>query len=319
MDYSAEQVWLIDTNYSYIDSIAFDYLLRKLNIAAITLVGTAHRSVSSAKISLQSHISAVNPNLSIPIYEGSNIPFINYQVQLGDDPIVNPYEISAPSNSQGEVQQQINIQNVAAVKIIELANTLGKKLNILTLGPLTNLAIAVLIDASIATKINSLVISGGSVNNWGNSGNAAEFNFRHDPVSAKNVIKHFPTKTVIPLEIDRELSPKIFNSVTVGNLQNKDLAAKFQQVIDHLVEEGKKTEFTLVNFNTLSVFAALYAINPKALSVSVSYPTDVDIIGKLTRGILVMEKYLHVQEGKLVPTTYATFFDEKVVQEMILN
>jgi inosine-uridine nucleoside N-ribohydrolase len=319
MDNTSESVWLIDTNYSFIDSIAFEFLLRRLNIVAITCVGTPHNSTAWVKENVQKQINAVNSSLKIGIYEGSNIPFINYQKELGDDKIINPYEIKDESTIQTP-QQTVSIENVAAVKILELANTLGKKLNILTLGPLTNLAIAVLIDVNLADKINSLVVTGGSINNWGNSGNAAEFNFRHDPVSAKNIMKYFTkNKTVIPLEVDREISPKVFNENIVKSLTNKDLANKFQQIIDHLIQKGKETEFALVNFNTLSLFSSLYAINPRVLSVSVNYPSDVDIIGKLTRGILVMEKYLHVQTGNLVQTNYATFFDEKEVLDLILN
>jgi inosine-uridine nucleoside N-ribohydrolase len=267
-------------------------------------------------------MNSVNPNLKIEIYEGSNIPFINYQKELGDDKIINPYELdeSASSETAECPSQTVPLENVAAVKILEAVNTYGKKLNILTLGPLTNLAIAVLIDSSIADKVNSLVVTGGSLNNWGNSGNAAEYNFRYDPVAAKNVIKYFAkNKIVIPLEIDRELSPKVFNENLVKQLKNKELIEKFNMVINNLNQKGKETEFALVNFNTLSLFSSLYAINQKILSVSIIYPADIDIIGKLTRGILVMEKYLHVQSGNLTPTHFATFYNEKDVLDLVIN
>jgi len=203
---------------------------------------------------------------------------------------------------------------------LELATTYGKKLNILALGPLTNIGIAALIDASISEKINSIIVTGGSINNWGNSGNAAEYNFRWDPIAAKNVISLFnKTKMIIPLEIDRELSPKVFNEEVTKKLKNNQTAEKFQAVMDHLVEQGKETEFALVNFNTLSLFSSLYAINQNVLSVSVIYPSDIDIVGRLTRGILVMEKYLHVQSGNLHPTHFATYFDEKAVLDIILS
>lgn len=321
MDNTSDSLWLIDTSFSFIDSIAFEYLFRRLNIVAITCVGTQNNPTCLIKQKLLKQMNSVNPNLKIEIYEGSNIPFIDYEKELGDDKIINPYEINNSNFSETAESptQTIALENVAAVKILDAINTYGKKLNILTLGPLTNLAIAVLIDASIAEKVNSLVITGGSLNNWGNSGNAAEFNFRYDPVAAKNVVKYFSkNKIVIPLEIDRELSPKVFNENIVNQIKNKQVKEKFNSVISNLNQKGKETEFSLVNFNTLSLFSSLYAINSKILSVSVVYPADIDIIGKLTRGILVMEKYLHVQSGNLTPTHFATFYNEKDVLELII-
>jgi inosine-uridine nucleoside N-ribohydrolase len=322
MDNTSDSLWLVDTSFSFIDSIAFEYLFRHLNIFAITCVGTHNNPTAVVKQKLLKQMNAINPNLKIEIYEGSNIPFINYEKELGDDKIINPYELDGTTSSETAEcpSQTVPLENVAAVKILEAVNTYGKKLNILTLGPLTNLAIAVLIDSSIADKVNSLVVTGGSLNNWGNSGNAAEYNFRHDPVAAKNVIKYFSkNKIVIPLEIDRELSPKVFNENLVKQLKNKELIEKFNMVINNLNQKGKETEFALVNFNTLSLFSSLYAINQKILSVSIIYPADIDIIGKLTRGILVMEKYLHVQSGNLTPTHFATFYNEKYVLDLVIN
>ena len=317
MDDSSNILWLIDTSYSFIDSIAFDYLLRNLKIVAITCVGTTNNPTASIKEKIQKHINSVNSSLKIEVYEGSNIPFINYQKELNDDKIINPYEIKNVENvteSDQKPCQNFALENVAAVKILEIATKYGKKLNILTLGPLTNLALSVLIDSSLADKINSLIVTGGSVNNWGNSGNAAEYNFRSDPVAAKNIVKYFPTnKLIVPLEIDRELNTKVFNEEIVKKLKNKDTAERFQLVINHLKEKIKESEFELVNFNCLSLFSSLYAINQKILSTNVEYPSDVDIVGKLTRGILVMEKYDHIRTGKLVFTNFAVSFDEKLV------
>lgn len=318
---SSENIWLIDTSYNFIDSISFDYLLRHLKIVAITCVGTTNNPTSLIKQKVSKHISSIDKSLKIEVFEGSNIPFINYEKELNDDKIENPYELKSCVESNGEVKPNeiINLENVAAIKIIELAKKFGKKLNILTLGPLTNLAIAVLIDSSITDKINSLVVTGGSLKNWGNSGNSAEYNFRFDPVAAKNIFKYCSNKIVIPLEIDREFGAKLFNSTIMKKLKNKDNADKFELVINYLIELGKESEYSLVNFNTLSLFSSLYAINPKVLSDCVSYPSDIDIIGRLTRGILVMEKYPHIQTGKLVQTNFATSFNEEILIDLILS
>ena len=322
MDKSSENLWLIDTSYSFIDSIAFDYLFRNLNIVAITCIGTINNHTSSIKEKIQKHINSINSSLNIEVYEGSNIPFINYQKELKDEMIINPYEIKnfeAVNESVIKSNENFSLENVAAVKILEFASKYGKKLNILSLGPLTNLALSVLIDSSLADKINSLIVTGGSTNNWGNSGNAAEYNFRYDPVATKNIVKYFTkNKLIVPLEIDRELSSRIFNEEIAKQIKNKETAEKFRLVIQHLKEKTNESEFEMINFNCLSLFSSLYAINQKILTNNVVYPSDVDIVGRLTRGILVMEKYNHVISGKCVPTNFAVNFDVNLVIDLIL-
>ena len=321
MEETSQNLWLIDTSYNFVDSISFDYLLKHLKIVAITCVGTANNPTYIIKEKISKHISSIDEKLKIDIYEGSNKPFIDYEKEINDNKIINPYELMNNHEIQCEIKSEmISFENVAAVKILEISKKYGNSLNILSLGPLTNIAISVLIDKSIMENINSLVITGGSLNNWGNSGNAAEYNFRFDPIAAKNILKYFTkNKIVIPLEIERELSSKVFNNGIIQKLHNKSIAKKFQLVMDKKIELDKESEFSIVNFNTLSLFSSIYAINPKVISVKVEYPSDIDITGKLTRGILIMEKYDHVRSGKLSLTQFATSYNEDLLFEIIFN
>ena len=61
------------------------------------------------------------------------------------------------------------------------------ELNIVAIGPLTNIAMAVVKDPSFPKRVKSLYIMGGSNNARGNITAAAEFNFYVDPDAAKIV------------------------------------------------------------------------------------------------------------------------------------
>lgn len=86
----------------------------------------------------------------------------------------------------------------SAVEIIELSKKYSnvkiksdKKLNILTIGPLTNLSLAYMLDPSIVNRINRLVIMGGAYTSFGNIMSTGEFNFACDNIAAKIVLNKF--------------------------------------------------------------------------------------------------------------------------------
>jgi inosine-uridine nucleoside N-ribohydrolase len=79
----------------------------------------------------------------------------------------------------------------AAQLIIDEANSLGKELTLVAIGPLTNIAAAILADPTIPMKVGGLVIMGGAFGltpyGSGNANAVAEFNIWHDPDAAKLV------------------------------------------------------------------------------------------------------------------------------------
>jgi purine nucleosidase len=61
----------------------------------------------------------------------------------------------------------------------------------LILGPMTNVALALNMDPSIASKLRHVTVMGGSIHGKGNASLSAEFNFLCDPEAAHLVMKSF--------------------------------------------------------------------------------------------------------------------------------
>ena len=59
----------------------------------------------------------------------------------------------------------------------------------MALGPLTNVAIAMLADPGLGARLHSLYIMGGNMEGVGNVTTAAEFNFHADPEAAAAVLR----------------------------------------------------------------------------------------------------------------------------------
>ena len=62
------------------------------------------------------------------------------------------------------------------------------EITLVTLGPLTNIATAVLQDPTWASRVGSLVVMGGAISTAGNAQPAAEANIAHDPEAASIVV-----------------------------------------------------------------------------------------------------------------------------------
>lgn len=306
----ADEVWIIDTDYSLDDQIAFDYLLKELKVIAITVCGAGTVSPSIIKSKIEHDLKhKYSQDNTIPVYAGADRPFIDYQKELKDDEIFDSYNYETTDYTVFEEEAKKNssiidintkISNMASVKIAELIRTYEKRLNILTLGPLTNISLAVLVDFSIRDKFNNLFLVGGSYNNLGNSGNSSEYNFRVDPVAAKNVIHYYKNITLIPLEVEEQIKLGGLNLVTVPEKYEV-----FRKFVTHLSEE---TEESRSRHSFLGLFGALIAANPKCQKLIVKRPTDVDIIGRFTRGSMAIEKYDHLKSGK--------FFDINIIEDL---
>lgn len=300
-----EDLFIIDTSYNANDQLVLAYLITKLNVIAITVVGSSgERSPNEIKAKIEEDLKQINNGSDIPVYSGADRPYINYQSELKDDPIYNPYNYldtdwTSTSNTINNssdnkvIDPGHKVSNIAAVKIAELGRAHGKKLNIIATGPLTNLSLAVLVDSSLKNSINNLFIIGGSYNNLGNSGNCAEYNLRVDPVASKNTILYYKCITLLPLEIEAQVTNKEFSE----KLSTNSGSSKFYQYFQIKISESEDGGHSF-----LGVFAALAIVNQSLIKTTIRKPCDIDVYGKYTRGALIIEKYEYLVSGKLNST-----------------
>ena len=80
----------------------------------------------------------------------------------------------------------------AADMLVRLAHAHPGELDVIAIGPLTNLALALKLDPSLPARVARLVVMGGAVNGRGNITPFAEFNTHFDPEAAHIVFEAFP-------------------------------------------------------------------------------------------------------------------------------
>lgn len=77
--------------------------------------------------------------------------------------------------------------------------------DILALGPLTNIAHVLTEHPDVVDRIGEIIVMGGTINEPGNSGPNSEFNFASDPEAASVVIGSSAKVTIIPLDVTRKV------------------------------------------------------------------------------------------------------------------
>jgi purine nucleosidase/pyrimidine-specific ribonucleoside hydrolase len=92
----------------------------------------------------------------------------------------------------------------AAETLVALARAHGERLTLIALGPLTNLALALRLDAEAMRRIGRIVVMGGAVDVPGNTATDAEFNIYVDPDAAREVLDAGLRVDLVPLDATRQ-------------------------------------------------------------------------------------------------------------------
>lgn len=99
---------------------------------------------------------------------------------------------------------QLHNQRESAKLMIDLVKNNPHEVTLLTLGPLSNVAIACELAPDFLDSLQRLVCLGGSVGVGGDVTAAAEFNIFADPVSAQSVLQSAATRTLVPLDVSNK-------------------------------------------------------------------------------------------------------------------
>jgi purine nucleosidase len=93
------------------------------------------------------------------------------------------------------------IQENAANLIIDIVNANPGEITILCIGPVTNLALALLIEPTLRKKIKNVVSMAGTIHYPGNATPSSEYNVFCDPESFDILLRSGIDLTIIPLDV----------------------------------------------------------------------------------------------------------------------
>ena len=178
----------------------------------------------------------------IPVYAGCARPMLGplgtaerIHGETSRDPLLLP-EPSMALQTQHGVDFLIGTLRAAEADTITVC----------ALGPLTNIAVALIKAPEIAGKINELVVMGGACFELGNVTPAAEFNIHTDPHAAAVVFASGVSLTMIPLDVSHQVlttPPRLATLSASGNRCGQAVAALLAEFearrVDRFGERGR--------------------------------------------------------------------------------
>jgi inosine-uridine nucleoside N-ribohydrolase len=211
---------IIDTDPGVDDALAILLAISsKLNIVGITTT-YGNSTIENTTKNTLSILQILNSN--IPVYQGSALPLIKKPI-LAKSHGQNGLGGFSLKNLQRKKEDITAIQFL----INSLEKSKDKEIDILCLGPTTNLAILEIIRPDLITKINQIIILGGVFFEKGNITPKAEFNVYNDPQALDIVLSFEANIILIPINICRQVT---FTLDELNQIDNLDIGNSIKKI-----------------------------------------------------------------------------------------
>ncbi len=202
---------IIDTDPGIDDTIAFCVALNspKLSILGLTTIFGNTKGEFTAQNALR--LSELDESHTIPVARGSDLPLVTTIQSLGtivhgEDGLGNTNQPSPKSKF---------IQPSAAEFIVKSIRDNPGEITLLTLGPLTNIALALRLYPNLVNQVKNIVIMGGVVANPGNVNPIAEANMYRDPHAAEVVFSSGCPIVMVGLDVTHKtiITPSLLEEI----------------------------------------------------------------------------------------------------------
>ncbi len=189
---------VIDTDMAADDWLAIVYLLGRadVDVRAITVSGTGEAHCG-AGVENALDLTALAGRPEIAVACGPEKPLAGERTFPAEwrSAVDSLFGISLPDNPNP-------VSGLTAPQLLaQAAEQADGQLQVIALGPLTNVALALQTDPQLADALSGIVIMGGAVDVAGNAPGAdAEWNLYVDPLAAEQVLGSGAAVTLVPLD-----------------------------------------------------------------------------------------------------------------------
>ena len=176
----------------------------------------------------------------------------------------------------------------AISQMIDIFRSAPNEIDLVTLGPLTNIALALSIEPQFAKMVRRCVIMGGTGVLPGNVTAASEFNVWADPEAARIVFD-----SDLPLEMvgwDVSVADAVISDQLAHELGAVSELGKFAMAIQRHVREFCRTETKLEGFDLPDPIAMAVALDPKIVTSEIQKYVRVNLGFGETRGQTIVDQ-----------------------------
>jgi len=273
--------FLIDTDTASDDAVALILALREpsVEVVAITVVAG---NVALAQGSRNARYTVELCGESVPVYEGAAKPltrppidasFFHGQDGLGDQGYPPPKTEAAEGYGPDVIVERIR-QRPGLVLV--------------TLGPLTNVALALRKAPDIASKVSRCVVMGGAACTVGNVTPAAEYNVWCDPEAARVVFRSGLPIEMVGWELCR--GPANLDDADIARCRTIDTTlAHFTIDCNQTALEANRRLFHDPGIGLPDPVAMAVALEPGIATRTSRHAVEIECDSPLTRGMTVVD------------------------------
>ncbi len=274
--------FLIDTDTASDDAVALLMALRDpdVEVLAVTVVAGnvgLDQAVQNAlyTVELVGSTAAVYAGCAVPLIG----PLHTAQIVHGEDGMG---DIGLPV--AGRLPAEGHAVDVLARLIGEHA---AGELTLVTLGPLTNIAVLFARHPALATRLREIVIMGGTADGEGNITAAAEFNIWVDPEAAAVVFNSGARLVMVGWDISRKYAT--FDEAAAADLRAAGPLGEFAVDIQAVLTKFALTSTGLAGFDLPDPIAMAVALDPAIGTDTRLLNVVVETRGEFTRGATVVD------------------------------
>ncbi len=305
---------ILDMDMGIDDAVALLYLASRAHVT-IEAAGSVHGNTASALAAgnLRRVLALVGLS-DVPVALGAARPLVRparFAPEVhGNDGLGNTVDRPAPGANSGES---------APEQLVRLARAAPRRFDVLATGPLTNLAIALILEPDLPELVRSVVVMGGAANASGNVTALAEANIWHDPEAARHVFEAPWPVTMVGLDVTMNA---VLDETAIARLASGDsLRARFAtailaQYLDFYQGVSGRRACPLHDPTAAAVLA-----DPDL--VSASFEADVEIAcSDDARGTTVVDRRAGGRPASVArrpPTRIVTAVDAQQVVEDLLD
>ncbi len=277
-----QRTFLIDTDTASDDAVALIMALRSpdIKVAAITTVAGNVPVWQGTRNAL--YVAELCGS-KVPVFAGAEKPlwreyldasWFHGQDGLGDHGYAAPARAAEPAH--------------AVDAIVECVHR-HPGITFITLGPLTNIALALAKDPGIAAKVGRCVVMGGNPCSEGNVTPAAEYNIWVDPEAARMVLRAgMPTELVGWHLCRGEAALSAWDIERVRGFGSR--VGRFAIESNSTAQEAYRIQTGEVGISLPDPVAMAIALDPSVCTSASEHLVDVEVAGELTRGATVVDR-----------------------------
>lgn len=273
---------LIDTDTASDDAVALIMALRsrEVRVAAITVVAG---NVPVAQATSNALFTVELCGADVPVYSGAEAPLLRKLV------IADWFHGADGLGDHGYKPAKRRAEPGHAVDALIQAVHENPGIEIVTLGPLTNVAMALLREPKLAASVKRCVVMGGAPCCAGNVTPAAEYNIWVDPEAARIVFHSGLQLEMVGWQLccgDTVLHQEDISRVLAMKNPIADFAIRCNSTASEaFFRQTGQTGISLPDPVSMGI-----ALNPALCTSSSQHYLEVEVSSRLTRGMTVVDR-----------------------------